>query len=303
MKKVVVTGASGFIGKALVTELLDQGFFVYAIVRNYNKMEDLLNNVNLKVIELPLEDITDLPRHINDKIDLFYHLANYAKYPEENQDYRKQLKNTEYACDAISAASNINTTKFILIGSSYQYQKNHNKYYHEERSCSIYGTARLSAQLMCETIAHNHGIQMNTVLLTNCFGVGDYSTRSTNSIIKKFLQDESPLLIEGNHKHDWVYITDFIAGLIEVGMKGKNFRTYYIGNRKLKTFKEIIMETRDVINSNIELKFGTYKDSSFIDYSMIELDALYNDTKFEIQSNFKENILKTAEWIQSNFDL
>jgi nucleoside-diphosphate-sugar epimerase len=299
MKRVVVTGASGFIGKALVTELLERGFFVYAIVRNQKKMEGLLHHINLKNIELPLEDITELPKYINEKIDLFYHLANYAKYPEENQDYRKQLKNTEYACDAISAAIKINATKFILIGSSYQYQKNHNKYYSENRSCSIYGTARLSAQLMCETIAHNSGIQMNTVLLTNCFGVGDYSNRSTNSIIKKFLNNESPLLIEGNYKHDWVYISDFVGGLIEVGLKGKNFKTYYIGNRKLKTFKEIITETRDVINPKMNLEFGTYEDSSYIDYSMIDLDALYNDTKYQVKNMFKENILKTAEWLIS----
>lgn len=37
MKKAIITGASGFIGKALCKRLLDEGYYIYAVVRNKEK--------------------------------------------------------------------------------------------------------------------------------------------------------------------------------------------------------------------------------------------------------------------------
>jgi len=299
MDTVFVNGATGFIGKALTKKLLQEGKTVYAIVRNKDKIIELEQYGDLSPVVADLENISHLNTLIqDDDIDVFYHLANYARYPEDNQNYHVQLKNTELICDALTEATKLNCKKYVLVGTSYQYQKNKNDSDQEYRSCSIYGSARLSAQVMCETIAHLNKIKFNTALLTNCFGIGDYSSRSTNSIIRTLLSGESPKLIEGNNKHDWVYIDDLVDGLIAVGEAGKNFKTYYIGNRKLKTFREIIECVRDIINPDIELKFGTYSDSAYIDYSLIDLDALYNDTGFECKSDFNQSILKTMEWIK-----
>lgn len=82
---------------------------------------------------------------------------------------------------------------------------------------------------------------------------------------------------------------------IAIGDKGANSRGYYIGHRKLKTFRQWMMQVRDVINPDIELIFGEYKDVQNIDYSMIDLEALYRDTGFECKSDFEESILKTAK--------
>lgn len=46
---------------------------------------------------------------------------------------------------------------------------------------------------------------------------------------------------------------------IVIGDKGANSRGYYIEHRKLKTFRQWMMEVRDVINPDIELIFGEYK--------------------------------------------
>lgn len=299
MDTVVVTGATGFIGKALTKKLLQGGKTVYAVIRNKDKIIELEQYGDLSPVVTDLENISRLNTLIqDDDIDVFYHLANYARYPEDNQNYHAQLKNTELICDTLTEAIKLNCKKYVLIGTSYQYQKNNNDSNQEYRACSIYGSARFSAQVMCETIAHLNKIKFNTILLTNCFGVGDYSSRSTNSIIRTLLSGESPKLIEGNNKHDWIYIDDLIDGLIAVGEAGKDFKTYYVGNRQLKTFREIIECVRDIINPDIDLKFGTYSDSAYIDYSLIDLDALYIDTGFECKSDFNQSIFKTMEWIK-----
>ena len=68
----------------------------------------------------------------------------------------------------------------------------------------------------------------------------------------------------------------------------------------MDSFRNIISKIRDIIASDIELGFGEYPDAPSVDYSLIDLDALYRDTGFECKADFKESILKTAEWIRIN---
>lgn len=294
----LISGASGFIGKSVVKELLTNDKIVYALVRNPIKLNDLLDYKNLKIIKINLQEINKLSSLLEEnRIDVFIHLANSAIYPDENQDYKAQLQNTRYTCDVLLEAVKLNVKKFVLVGSSYQYQKNNNHYYEEFRKSSIYGAARQATTNLCEVIAHNSGIEFNSVLLTNCFGVGDYSHRSTNAIIHNFLSGTTPPLIKGDNKHDWIYIDDFVRGLLMVIEKGKNFKSYYLGNRELKLFKSIIMNVRDVVDPELSLEFGSFKDNSYIDYSLIDLKAAYEDLGFKCNSNFDDSIKKTASWI------
>ena len=76
-------------------------------------------------------------------------------------------------------------------------------------------------------------------------------------------------------------------------------RSYYIGHRKLRTFREIVTEIRDVINPDAELRFGEYEDSLNMDYSYTDLDALYNDTGFECKADFAKTIAEQAQWLKS----
>ena len=297
----VITGASGFIGKAVTKKLLIDNNIVYAVVRNPTKLSDLRLFKNLTIIKSDLENIAQIIDSFKDvKIDFFIHLANSANYPDENQDYIAQLENAKYACDSLNVAIKIGAKKFVLVGSSYQYLYNNNKYYNEFRKCSVYGSVRLAARNLCEVIAHNAGIQFNHVFLTNCFGEGDYSMRSTNAIIRKLLSNEIPLFVEGNNLHDWIYIDDFVRGLILVAELGRNFKSYYIGHRKLISFREIITNLGDVVAPNLKLDFGTNKDKAYIDYSRIDLDAAYEDLGFSCVFNFYDAIINTVSWIKES---
>lgn len=91
-----------------------------------------------------------------------------------------------------------------------------------------------------------------------------------------------------------------MTGIKAVLEFGKDKKTYYIGHKHLRTFKEIITDVRDYINPNSKLNFGKYQDNNYIDYQEISLFSLYEDTGFEARADFKESILKTAEWLKNN---
>ena len=85
-----------------------------------------------------------------------------------------------------------------------------------------------------------------------------------------------------------------------LGEKGRNMKEYYVGHRKLKTFREWMTEIRDAVAPGGELKFGEYQDHQQIDYGQVDLEALYRDTGWECQYELKDRIADTARWVQEN---
>ena len=60
-------------------------------------------------------------------------------------------------------------------------------------------------------------------------------------------------------------------------------------------------DIRDILNPQAQLLFGEDKDTINMDYSQVDLNALYNDTGFECKTDFRDSILKTAEWLKNNY--
>lgn len=169
----------------------------------------------------------------------------------------------------------------------------------QELPLCIYGVAKRAAADMCASMAYREHVGFIKVILTNTFGPGDKSDKAVNTIMRSML-DQKPLsLVEGKRKNDWVYIDDTVSGLIVAAEKGIDFRDYYIGHKDITTFREKIIAMRDILCPSMKLSFGTMPENTYVDYSMIDLDALYRDTSFECQADFKNAILKTATWLQS----
>ena len=132
------------------------------------------------------------------------------------------------------------------------------------------------------------------------YGENNKSKQLVNVVLSALNNKTPPKLVEGNNLYDLVYIGDIADALIAIGRKGHSGKEYYIGHRELKTFREWMIEMRDVIAPEVELKFGEYIDNQKIDYSMIDLDLLYRDTGFECHADFAEKIKESAEWLKKN---
>lgn len=300
MKTAVVTGATGFIGGALTKKLLSNGVKVYGIGIDEEKLKELKGQGEFIPIKADFSQYEYISQLIKDDVDVFYHFA-WMGYGKATNEFDTQIINVCASVKAIEVAIKIGCKKFILACSSHEYQKNYidNDMEKEAGFCSIYGASKIAAKHYCRVMAHNYGIQFNGVIFTNVFGVGDESNRSANMFIKQLLKKRPLKLIKGDNLYDWTYIDDVVGGVIAVGEKGKRGREYYVGSRELRPFKQIITEVRDILAPGIELKFGEYKDTAYIDYDLININQLYNDTGYLPSCDFKQSVLKTAEWIKT----
>lgn len=300
MKTAVVTGATGFIGNALTRKLIQEGVFVYAVGRSEKKLESLSRLQNVAVIQARFEEYGSLAEKVNCAPDVLYHCAYAGGFSADAlKDYSLQLDNAKYACAAVESAIGMHCKKFVLTSTvnTAEILTFLNTENFSPRFTCIYSAAKLASELMGKTLAHQGGMQFCTALIAMPYGEGNLSQTLPNIVIRQLKNCTSPKLIEGNHLYDLIYIDDVAEGLLAIGKCGKDFRDYYVGHRKLMTFRSWITKIRDAISPEMELRFGEYPDAPALDYRFLDLDALFRDSGFEAAADFESSIQRTAEWL------
>ena len=280
MKRVVITGADGFIGRALLTEL---------------------NKSNVEVIPVTLT--TPLPQGTTD-VDVFFHFAREGGYTSNSfQNAMLQIENIANDVRAVETAISIGTKRFIYA-QTYNYLeiieflKGNIA---EPRYTNIYSASKSAAEIMGKTIAYNNGMEFISGACPMIHGPGNYHSESFGSVLlRKLINSEEVNCIDGNNPYDFVYIGDIVKAFIAIAKSGKNLKTYYVGHRKLCTFKEIATDVRNIVNPDCKVNFGAYPEpEQIIDWSDVPLDELYNDTGFECRADLRESVLETVEWIKA----
>lgn len=302
-KCAVVTGANGFVGKCLTISLLEEGYFVYAIVTDMDALKDL-DNQKVKQVKLFFDGYDKLISTIDRPIDVFFHCVWQGVWGKAFNDYSLQMNNAIYSGKTMEIAWKLQAKKFVLISTVNVLEVKRiimeSENFPKLRATTNYAMAKISAEMICRTLSSSIGVQFNCAYIAMVYGEGNYSLMVPNVVMKKLIHGESPDLIDGNGLYDLIYVKDVAKGLIAIGERGKNMISYYLGHRHLKTFKELFIEIGKIINKDIKLNFGAYPIANYIDYSLVDLDALFRDTGFEARQSFKDTILSTSEWIKKN---
>lgn len=302
MKNVIVTGASGFIGTTLVNELLRREYKIVAIDRRFT--DDFLNNPNITCVDATDKNVFDLKNEIPvEEYDCFFHLAWAATSGPGRADYNVQLDNVKMACDYVKLCSEIGCKRVVYASSinemeTYEYLQSDDI---EPAGGYIYGTGKLAAHLMGETVAKLNGVEFIPVIITNIYGVGERSARMIYTSLVKLINGERASFTAGYQTYDFIYITDAINSIVEVAEKGKAFNRYYIGSGEPKPLREYLLEMRDIVAPGAELGLGDFEFKGIdISYDQFKLKKVEEDTGYKNQVPFAQGIKMTADWIRGD---
>ncbi|MDR1033435.1 MAG: NAD(P)-dependent oxidoreductase [Bifidobacteriaceae bacterium] len=300
MKKALITGATGFIGGALAKRLLLSGDRVFGVGRNVAKLNELKQFGDFHPVQAEFSDYINLDKKINEcDFDAVYNFAwqGTSSAHGDYENYEVQLTNVKVAadlatvlpklCSENACALNIGSysKENVLVNSKTKFNPN------------IYGITKGVASELFMAILYKNHISCNALALPNVYGPNDKTNTAIVFFIKKLLANEPLNLIPSDTVDDWLYIDDAVDGIIAASTSKKAFTEYYVGHREITTFEQKLTAMKEALNSKSELNFGKFQRTIQVNYQAFDLDALYNDTGFEAKTDFKESIVKTAEWI------
>ncbi len=301
MKKVIVTGANGFVGSALVKELVKNDVEVLAMdMPGCNGNLPVCDKV--KFLPLALDNISSLKDLIDDRdFDCFYHFAWAGSAGAARADTKLQLQNAQWTIECLRAAKEVGCKKFVAAGSIME---------HETMAAAfaagnkpglgyIYGSGKLVAHTMAMSVAADIGIDLVWAEITNAYGVGELSPRMVNTTIRKVIKGEEPQFTAGTQNYDFVYIDDVAKAFYLIGKNGKPFNEYLIGSSNAKPLKEFLLEMKAAIAPDLNFIFGDIPFTGInLPLEKYDCSKTEKDTGFKAQISFGEGCRRTMEWLK-----
>lgn len=266
--KIVITGATGFLGRALCRELTENGHEVTAVVRpqSMEKTEDLKVS---RVIGLPLEELDNLKEQISpgkgekaERYDVFLHLAWNGSGGEARNDYRTQLQNLVYMEKALRAAKSCGCIKFIGAGSQAEYGVVRGKAWEDKtvpEPFMMYGAAKLACLHMGRVLAEQLGIRFVWPRIYSVYGPREKDPTILGYVARTLREGKVPELGACENLWDFLYITDFTGAMRLLTERPEAEGIYHVASGDVRKLREFVEVERDVISPGAELKFGARK--------------------------------------------
>ncbi len=299
MKTVIISGANGFVGSALVWELLEHGYEIYALDRE-GCHNNLPQNERVHFVPCDLAEMASLTKTLPKReYDSFFHFAWVGSAGPDRADTKLQLQNAQWTVDSLRVAKALGCKRFLCAGSIMEHETMAAAYTQGNKPGMgyIYGGGKLIAHVMCMSVAAEIGIDLIWPEITNAYGVGEKSPRMVNTTIQKCIRGEAPQFTAGTQNYDFIYIDDVARAFRLIGEKGKPFREYLIGSSTARPLKEFLLEMREAIAPELEFKFGDVPFTGIdLPLSKFDCSQTEKDTGFRAEVSFGEGCRRTRDW-------
>lgn len=299
MKRVIITGSNGFIGKWLVKKMVAEGLEVIAVVRNeHSDIRDLPKSSQIKIVYQEMAHIDRLLEDVDATAsDTFYHLAWTGSCGALRQDYKVQLTNVIESCKALEVANKLGCKRFMQAGTITEQLVKETQV---ALSCNfIYGLCkemlhRLIA-MKCETMP----IEYVWMQFSNVYGPLNRSGNMIYYALSEMNEGRVPTFSKGETWYDFIYIKDLVKALYLLGESPvSSNKSYFIGSgepRKLKAYLASIDEafTEGHLNIGGREEEGITYSKAWFDTSLLQ-----KEIGFHADYPFERGIKETISWMK-----
>lgn len=315
-KKVLVTGAGGFIGSHLTERLVELGSKVRTFVRYTSNGR--------------LENIEEFPRKVLDKIEIFkgdlkspdsveraveginviFHLGAIISIPYSYEDPRDFIEtNIVGTLNILGAARKYDVNKVVITSTSEVYgtarytpiDENH-----PLQPQSPYAASKVGADKLSESFYKSFDLPVAIIRPFNTYGPRQSMRAVIPTIITQALIKDKIKLGSLTPKRDFTYVEDIVQGYIKIAKSNSSIgKIINIGSGKAYSVKDIVKTIGQILNKNLESKIEIEEERIRPGKSEVML-LLCDNTKakkllrWEPKVSLEEGLKKTIEYIEKH---
>ena len=263
LPRVMLTGATGFVGANLAHRLLRDGHEVHTLVRRgYNPWRIEAISQDICLHEIDLGDETGLSLVVRQiRPDWIFHLAVQGAYSSQVDVQQMVQTNIIGTINLLQACLKSGFAAFVNTGSSSEYGfKDHAP---DERAWlepnSYYAVTKASATLFCRYVAQSQGVLLPTLRLYSAYGPYEEPTRLMPTLIVRGLHGKLPPLVNPDVARDYVYVDDVVdAYLLAASRPAQEPGAIYnVGTGIQTSLRQVVEIARQTLDIPAEPHWGS----------------------------------------------
>lgn len=290
--KLIVTGATGAVGSAVVRRAIEKGKDVTCIVhKGSNRLGNLPQSDRVHIVECDLHEYRTLS--LDGQYDAFIHLSWEKTFGASRDDAEVQARNIQYTLDAVQLAHRCGCFVFVGAGSQAEYgvQSVDLKPDLPVKPESGYGIAKYAAGKLSAMLCKSLGMRQCWVRILSVYGPNDSENSLISYIIREFKAGNSPQLTKCEQMWDYLYADDAADAILAVAEKGIDGKAYPLGSGNGRRLSEYVNDIKDAINPSIGVQFGAkeyYPHQPM--YLVADIGELVKDTEWKPLYRFNQGI-------------
>ena len=314
-KKILVTGAAGFIGSHLVEKLLAEGNLVTGVdnfdpfydksIKQKN-ISDSLKNKDFKFIELDIRNYKGLFENLTENYDAIAHIAAKAGVrPSINDPIEYQEVNLYGTQNLLEYARLKGIRQFVFTSSSSVYGINKNVPWKESDHVllpiSPYASSKVSAELLGHVYSKIHNIRFIALRLFTVYGPRQRPDLAIHKFVKLALDDKPiPFYGDGTTSRDYTYVDDVVNGVKKgLNYSASMYEIINLGNHHAITLNELVGFIEKSLNKKINLE-KLKKQPGDVDNTYADITMAKKLLSWEPTVTIKEGINKFVNWFIHN---
>ena len=298
MKKVVVTGANGFIGAHTLQKLCDLEYDIFAI---YNSSHPDIQIKNLNWIKANLLNSKEV-EHLFNSIKPT-HLLHFAWNVQGN--YRDSLDNFDWLKASIDILLNFKNNggqRAVLAGTCFQYEfieGVYNEIATPKKPQYIYGIAKEQLQNIFEKYCKATGLSGAWGYIFHLYGDNEIKSRLIASVINSLLKNEETKCSSGEQIRNYLYVKD-VAGAFAAILDSEIQGGINVAANNAIAVKDLVLKIGHLMNKPELIQLGAV-DSYLKEPEMMIADTnrLYKELNWKSEYDLESGLIETIKWWQN----
>lgn len=296
--RILVTGASGFLGSYLVADLLEHGHEVAALVRGDSpwRLADVVDRITL--IAGSLDDVTALRDRLKAFApDAVAHMA-WRGVGNRDRNNPRQARNVWDTAELAAQLAELRVAAFVGAGSQAEFGPLNRPIAPDDATCptTLYGKAKLAAGSMCEQIAAETGMRFAWLRIFSTYGPKDHDYWLIPNFIKTVAKGERMSLTDCEQRWGFLHARD-AAAAFRIALTDVRASGYFnVGHPEGPVLRDTLTRLRDLTNPDAVLGFGDipYRPDQVM---VLQADvARLTELGWKPRINIEDGLRETIAW-------